>query len=327
MVEREQLEPTRSTLKQDRPVRPPGQAPARRRGPLADFAYRLVREKPLGAFGGLIFLALLVTALFADVLAPYEFNAIHPADRLQPSSAKYWLGTDQIGRDVLSRLIRGATVSVIIATATAFLSIVLSILIGVLTGYLGGRVDMVFQRFVDAWMCFPDLIILIVAVALLGPGMGPVIIVLSLLYGIDGSRIIRGAVIGVKGNVYVQAAEAAGSTTFFILWRHILPNIAAPVIVLFTTRMALVILVESGLSFLGLGVPPPEASWGGMLSIEGRSYMFHAPWLAIYSGIAITITVYGINMFGDALRDLLDPRLRGGGGRYGRGAVTPNADK
>ena len=166
---------------------------------------------------------------------------------------------------------------------------------------------MIMQRMVDAWMSFPDLIILIVAVAVLGPGTWQIILVLGLLYGIAGSRIIRGAVVSVKENVYVQASQSIGSTTWSILLRHILPNVMAPIIVLFTTRLAAVILAESSLSFLGLGIQPPDPSWGGMIS-RGIPFMRTAPWLTIMPGLVLTLVICSINLVGDGLRDALDPR-------------------
>ncbi len=298
------------------------------RGFFADLLIRLVREKPLGAVGGAIFLALLIIGVFADFIAMDGVNTIHPIDRFtEPFDGTYWLGTDQLGRDLYSRMVYGAQLSVIVAFSATALSIVISVVLGLTTGFFGGKFDMIVQRFVDAWMSFPDLIILIVAVSVLGPGMWQVIIVLGLLYGIAGSRIIRGAVMSVRENVYVQATQSIGTPTWRVLYKHVLPNVMAPIIVLFTTRLAAVILAESGLSFLGLGIPPPAPSWGGMLSIDGRSYMFQAPWLAIIPGIAITVVVYGINVFGDALRDLLDPRLRGGGTSYKSGGVGEHSKK
>jgi peptide/nickel transport system permease protein len=275
------------------------------------FIGRLFRDKPLGAFGFVICVIFLFCGIFADWLAPYGYNQISPINRLKPPSAKFWLGTDNLGRDMLSRCLYGAQLSVIIGLSAAALATVVSILIGIVSGYLGGKFDMIMQRFVDAWMSFPDLIILIVVVSVVGPGMGPVIVLLGLLYGIGGSRIIRGAVLSVRENAYVHAAQSTGATMPRILWKHILPNVMAPVIVLFTTRVGAVILAESGLAFLGLGVPPPAPTWGGMLSGSGRSFMYLAPWLALAPGLCITIVVYAINVFGDALRDLLDPRMRG----------------
>lgn len=283
------------------------------RSRLTNFCVRLFKEKPLGAFGAVMCLLFLFTGVFADLIAPFGYNEMNPIDRLKPPSIDYLLGTDQIGRDVFSRIVHGARTSLIIGFSAAFFSIMISSIIGVTTGYFRGKFDFLVQRMVDAWMSFPDLVVVIVAVSVFGPGMWQVILVLSLLYGIAGSRIVRGAVLTVKENDYVHAAESVGVSTLRILLRHILPNIMAPIIVLFTTRLAAVILVEAGLSFLGLGVPPPAPSWGGMLSFEGRSYMFQAPWLAIMPGLAITIVVYNINMFGDAMRDLLDPRMRGSG--------------
>ncbi len=283
----------------------------RRRGPFATFVVRLFKEKPLGAAGAIIFLLFLFCGIFADLLAPYGMNQISPLNRLKPPSWQHPFGTDNLGRDMLSRCLYGAQLSVIIGFCAAGLATIISVLLGILTGYLGGRFDMITQRFVDAWMSFPDLIILIVVVSVLGPGMPQIIGTLGLLLGIAGSRIIRSAVISVRENMYVHAAQSVGARTPRILWRHILPNVMPPIIVLFTTRVGTVILAESGLSFLGLGVPPPAPTWGGMLSGSGRTFMFQGPWLALAPGLCLTLVVYSTNMFGDALRDLLDPRMRG----------------
>jgi len=288
------------------------QAPVALRGTRrAGFVARLFRDKPLGAVGAVIFLIFLFCGVFADVLAPFGVNQISPINRLKPPSFAFPLGTDNLGRDILSRILYGAQLSVVIGFAGAGLATAISILIGITTGYFGGRFDMVVQRVVDAWMSFPDIIILIVVVSVVGPGMVPIIVVLGLLFGIGGSRIIRGAVLSVRENMYVHAAQSMGAGTTRVLLRHILPNIMPPVIVLFTTRVGAVILAESALSFLGLGVPPPAPTWGGMLSGSSRSYMYLAPWLAIAPGVCLTLVVYGTNVFGDALRDLLDPRMRG----------------
>ncbi|WP_422032830.1 ABC transporter permease [Reyranella sp.] len=285
--------------------------PRRKRGPVLHFLGRLFREKPLGAAGAVVFVLFLFCGIFADVLAPYGMNQIAPLNRLKPPSWAFPFGTDNLGRDMLSRCLYGAQLSVIIGFCAAGIATIISVFLGIISGYLGGKFDLVLQRFVDAWMSFPDLIILIVVVSVVGPGMPQIIVTLGLLLGIAGSRIIRGAVVSVRENMYVHAAQSTGASTFRILWRHILPNVMAPVIVLFTTRVGTVILAESGLSFLGLGVPPPAPTWGGLLSGSGRTFMLQGPWLALAPGLCLTIVVYATNMFGDALRDLLDPRMRG----------------
>ena len=277
----------------------------------AGFLLRLFRDKPLGAAGGILMLLFLVVGIFGPWIAPYGFNDISPADRLLPPSPEHWFGTDNIGRDVLSRCIHGAQLSVIIGCTAAALATLISTVLGIVSGYFGGKLDLVMQRFVDAWMSFPDLVILIVVVSVVGPGMVQIIGTLGLLLGIAGSRIVRSAVIGTREHMYVHAAQSIGARAPRILWRHILPNVLPPIIVLFTTRVGTVILAESGLSFLGLGVPPPAPSWGSMLSGSGRTYMFQGPWLALAPGLCLTAVVYATNVFGDALRDLLDPRMRG----------------
>jgi peptide/nickel transport system permease protein len=278
---------------------------------LVAFVRRLAREKPLGAAGGVIFVIFLLCGIFADVLAPYGLNEADMLRRLESPSINHILGTDHIGRDVFSRILIGAQLSMIVGFLAAGLATVVSIVLGILSGYLGGRTDMLIQRFVDAWMTFPDLVLLIVVISIVGPGMTQIIVVLGLLYGIAGSRIVRGSVITIKENMYTHAAQSMGASTLHILWYHILPNVMPVVIVLFTTRVGAVILAEAGLSFLGLGVPPPSPTWGGMLSGTGRTYMYLGPWLALAPGICLTVVVYSANVFGDALRDLLDPRMRG----------------
>jgi peptide/nickel transport system permease protein len=266
---------------------------------------------------------LLLTGIFADVLAPYGINDTDIANKLSPPSAEHLLGTDNLGRDMLSRVIYGARISVIVGLSATTIATALSLIIGMLTGYVGRGLDLGVQRLVDVLMSVPGLILLMVVMATVGAGMWQVILVLGIRTGIIGSRVIRGAVIGIKENVYLSAARAAGSTRARILLRHVLPNIMATAIVLFSVRVPGVIMTEASLSFLGFGIPPPDPSWGGMLSGTGRSFMFLAPWMVIWPGLALTTVVYGVNMLGDAVRDLLDPRLRGGLGRYdvgGRGA-------
>ena len=284
---------------------------------LVNFLIRLVKEKPLGTIGAVITLLLLLTGIFADLLAPYGYNETQVGDFLAAPSASFWLGTDNLGRDLFSRVIFGARISMIVGLAATSLSTLLATTIGMLCGYFGGKFDLIVQRFVDGWMCLPYLPILMVVMALVGPGMLGLIIVMGIWSGIGGSRFPRSVVISIKENAYVEAAVAIGCPTRRILTRHILPNIMAPIIISFSLAVPGVILGEAALSFLGFGIPPPTPSWGGMLSGSGRIYMFQAPWMVIWPGLALSIVVYGINMFGDAVRDLLDPRLRGGVGRYG----------
>ena len=289
----------------------------KRRARLADFFIRLWREKPLGTACGIIVLILILMAIFADVLAPYSYNEIHLADILKGPSAQYLLGTDQLGRDFLSRLIYGARLSLLVGLAATAFNVVVAVLIGGISGFFGGKLDLAVQRFVDAWMSFPGLLLLLTIMSIAGQGLLQMILVLGISGGIVGSRVVRGAVIGVKENVYFQAAEAIGGTKWRTLIRHVLPNIMAPVIIIFSINIGGVIVSEASLSFLGFGLPPDIPSWGGLLSREGRKYMEQAPQLAFWPGLCLTVTVYSLNMFGDALRDLLDPRLRGRVGRLG----------
>jgi peptide/nickel transport system permease protein len=285
---------------------------------LGEVLIRLVKEKPLGVIGGVIVVLMLLVGIFANSLAPYGMNESHLMNALRPPSSTFLLGTDNLGRDLLSRIIFGARISMIVGLGAALLNTMIAIIIGVLCGFLGGLFDTIVQRVVDAWMCFPFLVVAISIMALTGNGMIQVICVLGISLGLSNSRVVRSATIAIKQNVYIEAARTIGSSRTRLILRHILPNISAPIIVMFTISVGSMILAEATLSFLGFGIPPPNPSWGGMLSGSGRSYMFIAPWLAIWPGIALALAVYGINMLGDAVRDILDPRLRGGIGRYGR---------
>ena len=270
---------------------------------------------------GVIVLLLIFVAIFADALAPYPFYEMHLRDRFQGPSARYLLGTDHIGRDLLSRLIYGARLSLIVGLAATTLNVLVAVLIGGTSGFIGGKFDLVVQRLVDAWMCFPGLLLLLTIMSIVGTGLFQIIVVLGITGGISGSRVPRGAVIGIKENDYFLAAQAVGSPTLKTLMRHVLPNIVAPLIIIFSVNIGGNILSAAALSFLGYGLPPAFPDWGAMLSREGRQYMEQAPRLAFWPGLCLTIVVYSLNMFGDALRDLLDPRLRGGEGRYGTAKV------
>ena len=290
---------------------------SRRRGWLADFFIRLWQEKPLGTACGILVVILVLVAILAERLAPYPYQEIHLPDIMQGASARYLLGTDHLGRDLLSRILHGARISLTVGLAATALNVIVAVLIGGTSGFLGGKVDLAVQRFVDAWMAFPGLLLLLTIMSIVGQGLLQIIVVLGIAGGIGGSRVIRSAVLGVKENDYFQAAQAVGMRTSQILVRHMVPNIMAPIIIIFSINIGGVIIAEASLSFLGFGLPVQVPSWGGMLSREGRQYMEQAPRLALWPGLCLTIVVYALNMFGDAVRDLLDPRLRGSQGSYG----------
>ena len=274
---------------------------------------RFGRRKPLGAIGGVIVLALLVMAVFAGHIAPYAYDQSIAAARTKPPSAQFWMGTDNLSRDVWSRVVYGARISVTVGFATVALATVVATAIGVSSAYLGGVYDIAVQRVVDAWMSFPALVVILSLMAALGPGLVNLILALSILGAASASRVIRGSALSVMANPYVEAARALGAGHGRIVAVYVLPNVMATIIILATIGLGTVILAESALSFLGFGVPPPYPSWGAMLSGSGRSYMYHAPWMALFPSAAISLAVFGFNMLGDALRDVLDPRLRGSG--------------
>jgi len=298
---------------------PATQLESKRHSGLADFFLRLVREKPLGTIGGVIVLLMLLITIFADWLAPYGYSEIHMADRMHEPGTEYFLGADQLGRDVLSRIIHGARLSIYVGLGASAINVLVGALIGVPSGYIGGKFDLVLQRFVDALLSFPGLIFMITIMSLVGTGLLQVIFVLGILGGIGWIRVFRAATMAIRENIYFDAARAIGSTLPHMFKQHIMPNIMPVMVVVFTMAVAGNILAEASLSFLGIGIPPPAPSWGGMLSGEGRMYMYEAPWLAIWPGVALSIAVYGVSMWGDAVRDLLDPRLRGGVGHFGGG--------
>jgi peptide/nickel transport system permease protein len=272
---------------------------------------RFVRRKPLGAAGALIVLALMTMAIFAERIAPYGYDETVRGARMKPPGATHWLGTDNLGRDMWSRIVYGARVSVAVGFLTVGLAVVLATAIGVSCGYFGGVYDLVVQRVVDAWLSFPYLIIILSVMAVLGPGLLNVVVSLAVIIAAVNARVIRGATIAIAHATYVEAARAVGCGHARIIIRHIVPNVVATIIILATIGLGAAILAESALSFLGFGVPPPYPSWGAMLSGSGRTYMLRAPWMAIWPGVAISLAVFGFNMLGDALRDVLDPRLRG----------------
>jgi len=289
----------------------------KRRSGMTQFILRMVKEKPLGAVCAIIILLLILVAIFADALSPYPYDEVHLIDRMQGPSTQYVLGTDQIGRDLFSRIIYGTRISLLVGLAVTTLSVTISNLIGGASGFLGGKFDLFMQRFCDAWNCFPYLLILLTVMSIVGRGLVQIILVMGIAGGLGGSRVIRSAVFAIKENVYFEAAESIGSSKWHTFVRHVIPNVMPVIIIGFSMSVGGVILALASLSFLGFGLPPGMPDWGGLLSMEGRKYMEMAPWLALWPGLALTLVVYCLNMFGDAVRDLLDPRLRGGVGRYG----------
>ena len=277
---------------------------------------RFVRRQPLGAIGGVILLACIVVAIFAPAIAPHDpyeqhltFRYASPGEIIE--GKKMLLGTDSIGRDILSRLVYGSRVSLLVALISVGIGVTGGALVGIFSGYLGGKVDLVVQRVIDAFMAFPALILALGIMAVLGPSLQNVIITLVVLFIPGACRILRSEVLSVKERVYIDAARSLGSRDLRIVFRHIVPNCMAPYIVFATANLSFAIIIEAGLSFLGVGTPPDVPSWGGMLSIAGQKYVEVSPWLILFPSIAISIVVFGFNLFGDAMRDVLDPRLRG----------------
>lgn len=272
---------------------------------------RLAKQQPLGAIGGACLLVLVLAAIFAEQISPYgPFTMIY-ADKLKPISTKHLLGTDQFGRDLFSRIVHGSRLSLGIGLASVTLGTILGAFFGLISGYWGAtRIDTIIQRLMDSLMALPSLILAIAIMAVLGISIINVMIAIGVVLVPRNSRVVRGAVLSTRENQYVEAARVIGCKDARILLYHILPNVVAPIIVLATVELGNAIMTEASLSFLGYGIPPPHPSWGGILSLEGRAFMEMAPWVAIFPGIALSLAVLGFNLFGDSLRDVLDPRLR-----------------
>lgn len=276
-----------------------------------DSVFTFVRQKPLGGVGLFLMLITLFVAGLGDLITPYSGEQMHTLDRLQGPSAQYWLGTDEFGRDLFSRIIAGARVSVIVGVSVVALGGGLGLILGVLSGYFGGRFDTIVQRLIEIKLAFPDLLLALALIAALGQGLDKVIIALSIGFIARPTRVMRGVVLSAKGHMYVDAARAMGATHLRIMFIHILPNVFAPWLILASAGLGAAILAEASLSFLGLGIPPPTPSWGRMLSGAATRYIQSAPSMVIWPGVSLTLVVFAYNVFGDALRDVWDPRLRG----------------
>ena len=269
-----------------------------------------LKRKPLGlASAGLIAL-LVVTAIFADALAPYDPLAAQPEIRLSAPSWAHPMGTDDIGRDVLSRIIYGSRISLWVGLLAVGIGTLAGMVIGLISGYWEGRTDLVLQRVMDAVQAIPGLILALAIVSVLTPSTTNAMLAIAVVIIPGNSRIVRGAVLSAKQNRYVEAAQALGCRHLHIIAIHILPNVTAPILIIASIWLGNAILIEASLSFLGLGTQPPTPSWGLMLSSTGRAFMEQAPWLAVFPGLAISLAVLGFNIFGDTLRDAWDPKLR-----------------
>lgn len=285
-----------------------------------NFLKELTRKKPLGLVGLIVLLAFLVIAVLADVIAPYPMvNGVMQTSilsKLQGPSPEHLLGTDNLGRDVLSYLIYGARTSAILGICCTLLSVCISVIIGTLSAVIGGWFDLIVQRIVDAFQCIPSMLILLILMSMMGNGLPQLIFAMSVPGGITGSRMMRSAAISVKDSGYVKNAALLGGGTLWKTFKHVIPNILPLIITNAASSLGGVILMEASLNFLGYGVDPGTPSWGYMITNQGKANMFKMPMLAVYPGLCIALMVFGATMFGDAVRDLLDPRLKGGVGTY-----------
>lgn len=296
-----------------------------------NFLVELAKKKPLGLVGLIILVAVLLIAIFADFLAPYPMvNGVLQTsilNKLQSPSAEHLLGTDNLGRDVVSYLIYGARTSAILGICCTLLSVAISVVIGTLSATIGGWFDLIVQRIVDAFQCIPSMLILLILMSMLGNGLPQLIFAMSVPGGITGSRMMRSAAISVKDSGYVKNAALLGGGTMWKAFKHVIPNILPLIITNAASSLGGVILMEASLNFLGFGVDPGTPSWGYMITNQGKANMYLMPALAIYPGACIALMVFGATMFGDAVRDLLDPRLKGGVGTYNSKKLKSIAQK
>jgi peptide/nickel transport system permease protein len=270
-----------------------------------------IRKKPLGAAGAVIILAMLGAAILARPLAPYDpYQADYSAQFARPS-ADHWFGTDEFGRDVLTRILYGAQIALFVGFTASLAGCTIGGLLGAVSAFLGGKVDLLLERLMDVLLAFPQLILALAVASILGPAVQNVVIAVAIPIIPRAARVVRATALSVKENVYVEAVSALGATRRRVVLQHILPNVVAPYIIMVTAQLAGAILAEAALSYLGLGAAEPTPSWGLMLSGSASAYAEKAPWIGLFPGMAISLAVFGFNLFCDSLRDALDPKLRG----------------
>jgi len=273
-------------------------------------ALGLIKRQPLASAGAFVVLVMIVATIFADVLSPYDPEAADFMHMLSPPNADYWLGTDMFGRDILTRIIYGARTALFVGFTAAFIGATAGLILGVASAYFGGLFDLIFQRLVDVIMAFPLIVLALAVVATLGAGTENVIIAITIPFIPQCARVVRSSALAIREIPYVDAARALGFSHTRIIMRHMVPNVMAPYLIMLTTFVGQAILLEASLSYLGMGVQEPTPAWGLMLQGGAEEYAESAPWVPIFPGLAITLAVFGFNLFGDGLRDVLDPRLR-----------------
>jgi peptide/nickel transport system permease protein len=285
-------------------------APMASQATMGETVLRFIRTKPLGAAGAFIILFMAVVAIFAETLAPFDPYRGDYALQFARPSVEHWFGTDEFGRDVLSRIMYGARIALLVGFSASFAGCTIGALLGVISAYSGGKVDLLLERLMDILLAFPQLILALAIASILGPAVQNVVIAISIPVIPRAARVVRATALAVKEHAYVEAVEALGAVRRRIIFQHILPNVMAPYLILLTAQLGGAILAEAALSYLGLGTAEPTPSWGLMLSGSAPSYAEKAPWIALFPGIAISLGVFGFNLFGDSLRDALDPKLR-----------------
>jgi peptide/nickel transport system permease protein len=278
--------------------------------PLAWVVLDLMRRKPLGAAGAIIVIVMILMAIFADFVSPYDPEANSFVDMSKAPSWLHWLGTDQFGRDMLARIIYGARTALFVGFTSALVGGVVGLVLGVGSAYFGGRIDLIFQRVMDIFMAFPLIIMALAVVSIFGTGAQNVIIAITIPFIPRCARVVRSSALSIREVPYIDAARANGFSHSRIILRHMVPNVMAPFLIMITAFVGQAILLEASLSYLGLGVQEPTPAWGLMLQGGAEEYALSAPWMAVFPGLAITLAVFGFNLFGDAVRDVLDPRMR-----------------